>query len=151
MGAIYSKRIHFVDGKQGIFDNIKILDVDCRDVFTSNKLFETFARCLEFPKYFGWNWDAFDECFWDMEWIKDKYRISDVGIYVFNIDNLLSEEEGKRELFWRIMNSDYSVSLADEQGKLNFPMNIQLFFNENEKQYVLQTPVTILWNSQCWK
>ncbi len=45
------------------------------------------------------------------------------------------------------MNSDYSVSLADEQGKLNFPMNIQLFFNENEKQYVLQTPVTILWNS----
>lgn len=53
----------------------------------------------------------------------------------------------EKKKFFGIINSDYFVAPNDEQGNLNFSMNIQLFFNNNEKKYIYSTDVTILWNS----
>lgn len=39
---------------------------DCR---SARKLFQAFAKDLEFPSYFGFNWDALDECVADLEWL----------------------------------------------------------------------------------
>ena len=36
---------------------------------SKQKLFAIFADTLHFPKYFGWNWDAFEECLRDLSWL----------------------------------------------------------------------------------
>lgn len=33
------------------------------------KLLAKYAAQLRFPPYFGWNWDAFEECLCDLSWL----------------------------------------------------------------------------------
>lgn len=44
-------------------------------------LFREFVRQLQFPGYFGWNWDAFEECLRDLSWlpVNARVRIIDEG------------------------------------------------------------------------
>ena len=38
-------------------------------------LLAVLARGLDFPGYFGWNWDALEECLRDLTWIEHPRRI----------------------------------------------------------------------------
>lgn len=38
-------------------------------------LLAVLARRLDFPGYFGWNWDALEECLRDLAWIEHPRRI----------------------------------------------------------------------------
>lgn len=62
-------------------------------------LFDEFAAALQFPCYFGENWNAFDECIADLEWLPGK------AYFITIVDGplVLREEPQDLEVFARIM------------------------------------------------
>jgi hypothetical protein len=39
---------------------------------SKRKLLSEYAAQLSLPEYFGWNWDALEECLRDLSWLDDK-------------------------------------------------------------------------------
>jgi len=51
------------------FSELTILEGSIADVTTDAQLFAAIASAMQFPDYFGSNWDALDECLCDMDWL----------------------------------------------------------------------------------
>ena len=62
-------RFIFVDSPADFRDPAAIVVRIPGGVRSKQKLFAIYAKALRFPKYFGWNWDAFEECFADLSWL----------------------------------------------------------------------------------
>jgi RNAse (barnase) inhibitor barstar len=58
---------------------------------TEADFFNECAAALQFPDYFGENWDALNECLRDMEWLP-----GDAYLLVFTHADLLLDREAKR-------------------------------------------------------
>jgi RNAse (barnase) inhibitor barstar len=43
---------------------------DCRDMKNERDLFAGLAQILDFPDWFGWNWDALEDLLGDLDWIE---------------------------------------------------------------------------------
>lgn len=70
--------------------SVKMIRGDkCKTVVS---LFDEFAAAFQFPYYFGQNWDSFNECLNDLEWM----RMSSYVLFINNI-NCLLEAEGEEE------------------------------------------------------
>lgn len=52
--------------------NVKVIDIDCRGLTTESQFFDRISTILEFPDYFGKNWDAMLELINDLEWLPFK-------------------------------------------------------------------------------
>jgi RNAse (barnase) inhibitor barstar len=66
---------------------------------TPASLFTEFARALEFPDYFGHNWDALEECLTDLEWLPAKGYI----LLITDAALVLSNDEEEYETFLEIL------------------------------------------------
>jgi hypothetical protein len=99
-----------IDVNHFVFDQQADLPLDTRIVevpsttSTEDQLLSVFDRSLELPDYFGWNWDALENCLRDLSWLKahtvlirhdgvPKLPSDILGIYL----DILSEIV----LFWR--------------------------------------------------
>lgn len=66
---------------------------------TPATLFSEFARALEFPDYFGHNWDALEECLTDLEWLPAKGYV----LLITEAAHVLSDDETEYETFLEVL------------------------------------------------
>lgn len=108
--------------------------IDCNKCDTESNLFREFATVLKFPDYFGYNWDAFDECIYDLEWIKDKTDKNTVYIYVYNCKDLLKNSINKEKeikIFFDIVNEDNTY--IDDFNNL---VSVRFIFNNIDMNFI---------------
>ena len=65
--------------------------LDGRALRSKKSLLAGIARALEFPDYFGENWDALDECLNDLEWLDGQAG----ALVITDAEQLLVEADGE--------------------------------------------------------
>ncbi|HEX5417708.1 MAG TPA: barstar family protein [Chloroflexota bacterium] len=60
--------------------------VDGSVIRNEEHLFAEFAAAMEFPDYFGWNWDTFDQCVRDLNWLPAEGYV----VFVYHAEQLWS-------------------------------------------------------------
>ncbi len=48
----------------------KLFEINGQEIKSKGNLFTYISQVLEFPDYFGYNWDALSECVRDLEWLQ---------------------------------------------------------------------------------
>lgn len=51
---------------------IDFVIIEGNKISDKNSLFKEFSEKLDFPDYFGFNWDAFSDCMTDLSWLDNK-------------------------------------------------------------------------------
>lgn len=127
MSKIYYARIDqtITDEK---FD--RIFEINGKNCKNSQSLFTEFATKLEFPDYFGRNWDAFDECIGDLSWLNAKTLL----IKVKNVGSILSLEtkrdDGKdwSDVFYGAFFEEIKFGIKHPERKKEFDEPFTSFF-----------------------
>lgn len=63
-------------------------------------VFNEFARAMEFPDYFGHNWDALEECLADLEWLPAKGYV----VLITEAQGVIPDDEEEYETLLEVLN-----------------------------------------------
>lgn len=95
--------------------DIKIIYRDMINTMDKKIFFEEISQDFNFPDYFGFNWDALEECLKDLDWLKAEG-------YIYIILNA--------NYFWKNNFQTASqfltlwLSIAEEWGKYDIPFHL---------------------------
>jgi RNAse (barnase) inhibitor barstar len=78
---------------------------------TPAALFTEFARVVNFPEYFGHNWDALEECLADLEWLPAKGYV----LLLTDAEQILRQDEGDYATLLEVL-SDAGEAWASGQA-----------------------------------
>lgn len=82
-------------------EGVRVVEVSGRQARTKEAFFADASRALRFPSYFGENWDAFEECLRDLDWLPARAYV----MAVTDADRLLEEDAEERRTFVAIVES----------------------------------------------
>jgi len=121
---LLTRKIYFRD---------KICKFVIRDVlgdrcFTKQSLLREFARVLEFPPYFGYNWDALEECLLDLaDWMPAEGYI----LLFLDTGKMLTDSEDDFKTLISILES-VAGEWASRQPPVSFHTVLHCFSYEKE-------------------
>ncbi|MCX5722734.1 MAG: barstar family protein [Nitrospirae bacterium] len=99
---------------------------------TTAGLLTEFARALDFPDYFGHNWDALEECLADLEWLPAKGYI----LLLTDAAQVLPDDEDEYETFLEVL-SDAGEAWGSGQAGMGArratPFHVLFAISEREK------------------
>jgi len=99
---------------------------------TTDGLLTECARALDFPDYFGHNWDALEECLTDLEWLPAKGYI----LLITDAAHLLPDDDEEYETFLEILR-DAGEAWGNGQAEMGArratPFHVLFAVSEREK------------------
>ena len=87
---------------------------------TSEDFLREVSSAMRFPYYFGWNWNALDECITDLEWLS----FSTLFIVIDQFD-LMFKDEAPRDEYHEFL-IDFLNSVFKYWKSQNIPIEIYL-------------------------
>ncbi len=99
---------------------------------TTDGLLTECARALDFPDYFGHNWDALEECLTDLEWLPAKGYI----LLITDAGCVLPDDEEEYETFLEILRDAGEAWGAGQAGmgaRRATPFHVLFAVSEREK------------------
>ena len=99
---------------------------------TTAGLLTEFARALDFPDYFGHNWDALEECLADLEWLPAKGYI----LLITDAAHVLPDDEEEYETFLEILRDAGEAWGSGQAGmgaRRATPFHVLFAVSEREK------------------
>jgi len=99
---------------------IAVLEANVESVATGVDLFNVLAKAMQFPTYYGKNWDAVDECLRDLDWLP-------ATGYVLLLHH--------SQYLWRQVPRDAGMLIeswlfaAEEWGQQDVPFHLVFFFD----------------------
>lgn len=99
--------------------------LDGKNLCTVKDLFAEFSRAFLFPPYFGNNWNAFDECICDLDWLK----FDSIAIFIKNYDCVLQDcNKSEKEIFEELMSD--AIKFWTNDFELDKPWGHKALFFE---------------------
>lgn len=99
---------------------------------TNAGLLTEFARALDFPDYFGHNWDALEECLADLEWLPARGYV----LLITDAAQVLPHDEEEYETFLEILRDAGEAWGSGQAGmgaRRATPFHVLFAISEREK------------------
>ena len=112
---------------------------------TLSSLYDEFAAALQFPYYFGENWNAFDECITDLEWMPGDVYV----LVITDAKNVLAlESDDQLEALTRLLEeagSEWSQPVGTSEAWARSAVAFHVVFqcDESDKQAVMSRLHTV--------
>jgi hypothetical protein len=83
---------------------------------------EAIARALEFPAWFGGNWDALEDCLGDLSWRESRETVLVIKNFIRNDElGILIDILASTAQFWAEQGGSFVAIFVDPKRKLDLP------------------------------
>jgi RNAse (barnase) inhibitor barstar len=103
--------------------------IDGRKCHTKAGLLGEFSRVLDFPSYFGKNWDAFEECLTDLQWLPAPGYL----FVITDAEQVLPDHDEEYETFIKILEEAGKVWATEQDVRPAIPFHAVLVVEEQRK------------------
>lgn len=101
--------------------------IDLSSCETDEKLFKAFAIGLDFPDWFGYNWDAFHDCMLNLCFDVD----NTLAVDLLNCDNCFRSNQVNLKWLLQDINAMASGKATQDDGR-QIDVVFNLYFNEKQ-------------------